>query len=102
MKTTVEALKGLYAALGGTASDVADITVIPDAIDAITTLISGGALKELPTVNTTDNGDILTVSAGKWAKGEIPSQLPAVTAENNGSVLKVIDGAWGIGTDATE
>jgi hypothetical protein len=35
MGNTVEALKALYVALGGTASDVADIVFIPDMINAI-------------------------------------------------------------------
>lgn len=33
--TTVDALKNLYVALGGTASDVSDLVVIPDVINAI-------------------------------------------------------------------
>lgn len=33
--TNVEALKNLYAALGGNAADVADITLISDMINAI-------------------------------------------------------------------
>lgn len=102
MDRTVDALKNLYAALGGDADDVTGFAVIPDMIDAIAILVSGGALKELPTVSALDNGDILTVSSGKWAKGSIPTELPAVTSENNGAVLKVIDGVWGIGTDLTE
>ena len=35
MGNTVEELKGLYVALGGTAEDVADIVFIPDMIHAI-------------------------------------------------------------------
>lgn len=37
MDTTVDALKALYVALGGTAADVADIVLIPDMINAIAT-----------------------------------------------------------------
>ena len=37
MNTTVDALKALYVALGGTATDVANITLIPDMITAIAT-----------------------------------------------------------------
>lgn len=37
MDTTVDALKNLYVALGGTAADVADITLIPDMINAVAT-----------------------------------------------------------------
>lgn len=35
MDTTVDALKALYVALGGSAADVADLTIIPDVINAI-------------------------------------------------------------------
>lgn len=38
MDTTVDALKALYVALGGTASNVANITLIPDMINAIAEL----------------------------------------------------------------
>ena len=100
MDTTVVALKALYVALGGDADDVADITLIPDMINAIAAI--AGSTVELPKVSKSDNGDVLTVANGKWAKGEIPSQLPAVTAENNGQVLKVVDGAWAVANDATE
>lgn len=74
MDNTITALQALYVALGGDADDVANISIIPDMINAIAALITSGATKE----------------------------LPAVTAEDNGKVLKVIDGAWGIGEDATE
>lgn len=100
--TTVEALKALYVALGGDADDFDGITIIPDAINKIATLITSGATKELPTVTGSDNGKVLTVVTGAWAAAAIPAQLPAVTADDNGKVLKVTDGAWAVGTDATE
>lgn len=74
MIKTVDALKTLYVALGGDASDVADITLIPDMITAIATVAATATAPE----------------------------LPAVTAADNGSVLKVADGKWAVGTDATE
>ena len=74
MTTTVDALKAAYVALGGSADDVKNITLIPDMITAIT--------------------PVLIV--------KISSVLPAVTADDNGKVLKVADGKWAIGTDATE
>lgn len=49
---------------------------------------------ELPAVTATDNGDVLTVVEGSWAKAEPASQLPAVTASDNGDVLTVVNGAW--------
>lgn len=51
---------------------------------------------ELPPVTSEDEGDVLTVnSSGAWVKGAIPSQLPAVTPEDVGKVLTVdSDGNW--------
>jgi hypothetical protein len=77
MNTTVEALKALYVALGGTAADVANITLIPDMINAIAEIAE----------------DVAT-AAGK-------TELPAVTASDNGKVLKVAEGKWSVGNDAT-
>ena len=72
MDTTVEALKNLYAALGGTADDVADITLIPDMINALAAFIQTGGAAELPTVSSTNNGEVLTVVGGKWAAAALP------------------------------
>ena len=77
MDNTITALKALYVALGGTATDVANISKIPDMINAIATVAA--------TVTTA-------------AKTQ---ELPKVTASNNGSVLKVANGKWSIGTDET-
>lgn len=74
MTTTVDALKTLYVALGGSADDVKNISLIPDMITAIATVAATATAPE----------------------------LPAVTSANNGKVLKVVDGKWAIGTDATE
>lgn len=100
MINTVGALQGLYVALGGDLSDVANITTIPEMLTAIST-VAAAAAGELPAVKSADNGKVLMVVNGKWTKADIPAQLPAVTASNNGAVLKVIDGAWGLGTDET-
>lgn len=77
MDNTLDALRNLYVALGGEASDVANLVIIPDLINAIAT--------QAATVVTAANA----------------AELPAVTAEDDGKVLKVVDGAWGVGTDAT-
>ena len=50
MNTTIEALQKLYVALGGTAADVANITIIPDMINAIAELVKDG----LPAVVAAD------------------------------------------------
>ena len=109
MITTVEALKGLYVALGGELTDtydsiangiaVSDYVLIPDVIQAITQKVPSGSGASLPAVTAADNGDVLTVVDGAWAKAAVTKELPAVTAEDNGSVLKVVDGAWDKGTD---
>lgn len=95
--TNVEALKALYKALGGDETDVAEITTTADMIAAIATVAASTI--ELPAVTGADNGDVLTVVSGKWAKATIPSQLPAVSATDNGSVLKVVEGVWAVGED---
>ena len=78
MDNTLDALRNLYVALGGTASDVTNLVIIPDLINAIAT--------QAATVVTAAN----------------TKELPAVTASDNGKVLKVADGKWAVGTDATE
>lgn len=72
MDNTLDALRALYVALGGTASDVVNLVIIPDLINAIATLISSGATAELPKVTSSDNGKVLTVVSGKWAKAALP------------------------------
>lgn len=77
--TTVEALKGLYTALGGELTDtysgiaggvaVNDYVLIPDCIQAITQKASTAGV-ELPAVTASDNGKVLKVVDGEWAVGE--------------------------------
>ena len=104
----VEALRILYVALGGSLTDtyediadgaaVSNYTTSAEVICALAQIAASAGI-ELPAVTSADNGDVLTVKSGKWAKGEVPTELPAVTATDNGSVLKVIDGVWAVGTD---
>ena len=76
MDTTIDALKALYVALGGTAADVADLVIIPDMINAIATVAAtvttAATAKELPSVSSSDNGKVLTVVSGKWQKAALP------------------------------
>ena len=55
MGDTVIALKALYVALGGNASDVADINLIPDMIQKIAVVAASATKAELP-ANPTSNG----------------------------------------------
>ena len=77
MSKTVDALKNLYVAFGGSADDVVSIVTIPDMINAMVPVA-----ESIATAATT-------------------SELPAVTASDNGSVLKVSGGKWAVGTDET-
>ena len=77
MDNTLDALRGLYVALGGDADAVANLVIIPDLINAIATQAATA---------------LATAGA---------SELPEVDAKDNGKVLKVADGKWSVGTDAT-
>lgn len=92
--TTPEALRDLYTALGGSSADVANLAVTPELISALATAAATIAAAILPTVSSTNNGQILTVVNGKWAAADPASQLPTVTATNNGQVLTVVSGEW--------
>ena len=100
--TNIEALKEVYVALGGTATNFTAQTN-DEAIHLISTVVAAAVGAELPKVTGSNNGQVLTVVQGKWAAADIPSQLPAVTTSDEGSVLKVnAEGKWDVGTDATE
>lgn len=65
--TNVDALKNLYVALGGDADDFT-ATTNAEAIDAIASVVPDAFASVLPAVTADDNGDILKVVEGKWAK----------------------------------
>lgn len=73
MDTTITALKNLYVALGGSAETVADITLIPDMINAIATVAASATAAELPAVTSSNNGQVLTVDGGKWKAKALPT-----------------------------
>lgn len=72
MNNTVEALRAVYVVLGGDSADVADIVTTPEMLTKIATLISSGAIAELPTVTTANNGEVLTVVSGEWKAAALP------------------------------
>ena len=49
--------------------------------------------KELPAVTSSDNGKVLKVASGAWAKAAETKELPAVTTSDNNKVLKVVTSA---------
>ena len=79
MDTTVNALKNLYTALGGTATDVGNLTTIPDMVNAIATHVASGGAAELPAVKAADNGKVLTVVSGAWAAASLPETTETET-----------------------
>lgn len=66
--TNIEALRGLYVALGGDVADVADITTLPEMLEKIST-VAAAAAGELPAVTSSDNGKTMQVKSGKWETG---------------------------------
>lgn len=72
---------------------VSDYTTNPDVIEAIAQI--AGKTLELPKTTSADAGSLLVVNEdGDWDKGDAPAELPPVTASDNGSVLSVVNGAW--------
>lgn len=88
MATTVEALKAIYVALGGSASDVKNITLIPDMLEKIS-VYAEAAAAELPAVTGSDNGKVLTVVTGKWKKANLPGyEMVNVTISGGSATLE--------------
>lgn len=100
MGTNLEELRAIYKALGGNEADVAGLTnnaaVLAKIALQAATVATAATTAELPTVSAADDGDILTVVSGKWAKADAPKELPTVTADDNGRVLTVVEGAWAV------
>ena len=85
---TTEALKLLYTKLGGT-EDVESVTAISEMVDLIEDVAGQGGGSSLPEVTSDDNGDVLTVVEGEWAKAEPATELPTASASNVGQTLTV-------------
>lgn len=69
--TTIEALQGLYEALGGEPSAVENINTIPAMLSEISEQLSGGS--GLPDVTVEDDGKVLKVVNGEWAAADAPT-----------------------------
>ena len=86
MNLTVDALKGIYVALGGSADDVKNVTLIPDMLEKIA-VYAEAAAAELPAVKAADNGKVLTVVSGKWSKADVVTTLDVTIAGDNSVTL---------------
>lgn len=70
MNTTVQELRAIYVALGGTSTDIPDNMLIPEALAKIATQITSALASILPAVKVADAGKVLKVNdQGKWAVG---------------------------------
>lgn len=88
MKTTVQALKELYAKLGGDLADVALIDRVPDMIEALNSIAVA-----VPAPTAEDEGKVMTV--GEDGELGFANALPPVTSGDAGKVLTVDEqGAW--------
>ena len=53
-----------------------------------------GVSIEFPDVTSEDNGKVMKVVEGAWAKANEETVLPAVTSDDNSKVLTVVEGVW--------
>lgn len=74
----------------GATTEIARLDLVEK--DKITAILDA---QTLPNTTSSDNGKVLKVKSGKWAKVAI-NELPSVTAADNGKVLMVVDGEWAV------
>lgn len=75
--TNAQALAAVYVALGGSAGDVAGLTnaeIIAKIATVAAAVKTAADTKELPTVTSSNNGQVLTVDGGKWKAKDLPTQ----------------------------
>ena len=74
---TVQALREIYKALGGTGTDIKDNMTIPEALlkiaIVVATIATAATTKELPAYSATENGKVLKIADGvpTWGTDEI-------------------------------
>lgn len=75
--TNLEALKAVLTALGGNPATLPAGATNADVIAAIATaagtVTTAATTKELPTVTSSNNGQVLTVDGGKWKAKDLPT-----------------------------
>ena len=74
--------------------DLSTITPVTREEEFLDRIARAAASPNLPEVDASDNGDVLTVVSGEWAAAAPASCLPEVTSSNNGQVLTVVSGEW--------
>jgi len=75
--TNAQALKAVLTALGGNPATLPAEATNADIIAAIATaataVTTAATTKELPTVTSSNNGQVLTVDGGKWKAKDLPT-----------------------------
>lgn len=95
MATINEALKKLFLGLGGDAKDLSDNSTVSDYINDLESAIkayAGGASEDI--IDDSEASETKTYSSSKINSLIPADELPAVTAEDNGKILAVVNGAW--------
>lgn len=81
--------------------DLSNITPVTREEEFLDRIARAAASPNLPEVDTSDNGDVLTVVSGEWAAAAPAGGLPEVTSSNNGQVLTVVSGEWAAAAPAS-
>lgn len=71
--------------------DLSTITPVTREEEFLDRIARAAASPNLPEVDASDNGDVLTVVSGEWAAAAPASELPAVSGTDEGKVLTVVD-----------
>lgn len=88
MNTTIDALKALYVQMGGSLETVADVTIIPDMIAALTAIAT-------PFLTEADNGKVVVDGAlvAQTAHADVTENGTIDTTTNNSVKVNVAGGA---------
>lgn len=81
--------------------DLSTITPVTREEEFLDRIARAAASPNLPEVDASDNGDVLTVVSGEWAAAAPAGGLPEVTSSNNGQVLTVVSGEWATAAPAS-
>lgn len=93
MDTTIIALQNLYVALGGNIADVADITIIPDMINAIATLKIG----DITVAAEEQSSKLFNVNVSTMQSADTAVANEAVTGTLHKITSGVLARDWGAG-----
>lgn len=71
--------------------DLSTITPVTREEEFLDRIARAAASPNLPEVDASDNGDVLTVVSGEWAAAAPAGGLPSVSSTDEGKVLTVVD-----------